>query len=61
MNRSFDVLDERRAALVVSDLMPVVPADVLVLHLDASIAVHLGDHTNPAATITLNPTTGRSR
>ena len=53
------MLDERRAALVVSDLMPVVPADVLVLRLDASIAAHLGDHTRPTATITLNPTAGR--
>lgn len=60
MNRSFDVLDERGAALVVSDLMPVVSADVLVLHLDASIAAHHGNHPSPAATITLNPTAERS-
>lgn len=54
------MLDERGAALVVSDLMPVVSADVLVLHLDASIAAHHGNHPSPAATITLNPTAVRS-
>lgn len=48
MNRSSDVLNERGATLVVSDLMSVVSPDVLVLHTGPPIAAeHADRHPAP--------------
>lgn len=59
-NRSFDVLDESRTALILSRLVPVVPPNVLGLHTAQSIAIHgcilrlSLTSLPPTATITIN-------